>query len=387
MKNKKKFFYTIYAGILILAVFFICEYLFSLINLSLIFPPNRQTFYQTPEYSCLAETNNLGFRGKKTHHKKKSKYRIVIIGDSFTYGWGLNFEETWPYLIEKKLKENNINAEVLNLGVPGGNSTIYKKIAQRALPYLKPDLTIIAIEQGGDLAQIKKNLNQENTIKPSLFAKIMPITNLIFFDNKPISGDFYQEVTTTQDIKNFFTNLAKETIEKFDKRLNNPYPISLEIRKLILEGSLNSVLASVAYRDPEIFYHGFNQKDPQTELLINLMAQDLEEIKKLANKYNSKIFVISSPIGIFISDYQFKVIQEQGHRLTPAMLTSTWQDEAIKKACQKSNIDFYEFTKEFRKQDKLTPLFFKYDGHFNTIGASYLASLVEPIISKKLVNK
>ncbi len=45
--------------------------------------------------------------------------RIVIVGDSFTRGDDVSFEDTWGYLLEKNLKKAGINAEVLNFGVGG----------------------------------------------------------------------------------------------------------------------------------------------------------------------------------------------------------------------------------------------------------------------------
>ena len=67
-------------------------------------------------------TNNLGLRvSKKTVQKYKGKENIFIFGDSFTYGTGLEFEDSYVGLIEKKLIDYN----VYNFGVSSYSPSVY----------------------------------------------------------------------------------------------------------------------------------------------------------------------------------------------------------------------------------------------------------------------
>jgi len=43
--------------------------------------------------------NSLGYRGEESN--EKSKYKIFISGCSYTFGFGLNIEETWGYNFKK----------------------------------------------------------------------------------------------------------------------------------------------------------------------------------------------------------------------------------------------------------------------------------------------
>lgn len=59
-----------------------------------------------------------------TVSKSDGVYRIITLGDSFTFGQNVNTEDNYPSLLEKKLNENlkckNIKSfQVLNLGVEG----------------------------------------------------------------------------------------------------------------------------------------------------------------------------------------------------------------------------------------------------------------------------
>lgn len=80
-----------------------------------------------------------------TPEKPKNTYRIVILGDSFTYGLHVNTEDNYPSQLNNLLNENpickNINSfQVLNLGMEGydiGYSVErYKLIGQKYNPDL-----------------------------------------------------------------------------------------------------------------------------------------------------------------------------------------------------------------------------------------------------------
>ena len=65
-------------------------------------------------------TNNIGFRCHNI--KEKNKKRIACLGASPTFGWGVKYEDTYPVVIEKTLKEKNIDIEVINAGEIGYSS-------------------------------------------------------------------------------------------------------------------------------------------------------------------------------------------------------------------------------------------------------------------------
>lgn len=63
--------------------------------------------------------NNFRLNPKDITPTARSDYKILAIGDSFTYGHGVNDDETYPVLLEELLKNNGIQVKVDNAGVPG----------------------------------------------------------------------------------------------------------------------------------------------------------------------------------------------------------------------------------------------------------------------------
>jgi len=76
--------------------------------------------------------------------KQPGRPRIVVLGDSLTYGWGIEPEWSYPSQLERALA-SHYEVEVLNLGVPGHASEEVLSVASRFLPRLEPDLVIYGV--------------------------------------------------------------------------------------------------------------------------------------------------------------------------------------------------------------------------------------------------
>lgn len=64
------------------------------------------------------DTNSLGFRGEEWDTSPKRR-NIVILGDSFAFGWGVGFEETAGKRLERELQKMDPQFQVINLAQSG----------------------------------------------------------------------------------------------------------------------------------------------------------------------------------------------------------------------------------------------------------------------------
>jgi hypothetical protein len=91
--------------------------------------------------------NSDGYRGQLyPKEKPEGVYRIVVLGDSFTFGQGLNITDTFTHILEEILnnKSNIMNYQVINLGVPG--YSLYQNVEileDKGIDY-SPDLLILS---------------------------------------------------------------------------------------------------------------------------------------------------------------------------------------------------------------------------------------------------
>lgn len=84
--------------------------------------PEHTVAWSSPEFTEVSHTNALGLRGGEVGPKGAGERRILAIGDSFTYGHGVQDAETYPAVVEEILRARGNDVRVLNAGVPGYNT-------------------------------------------------------------------------------------------------------------------------------------------------------------------------------------------------------------------------------------------------------------------------
>ena len=85
--------------------------------------------------------NSLGYRDREVGPKDPSRYRIAVIGDSFTWGQGIEAKERFSNLIEALLGPRY---EVLNFGIPGHDMPQHLQVLEQVLP-LAPDFVLLQL--------------------------------------------------------------------------------------------------------------------------------------------------------------------------------------------------------------------------------------------------
>lgn len=56
--------------------------------------------------------------------KSPAVYRILMLGDSLTFGWGVELEDTVSQRLESMFQNRGVNAEILNTGVGNTNTSM-----------------------------------------------------------------------------------------------------------------------------------------------------------------------------------------------------------------------------------------------------------------------
>jgi hypothetical protein len=84
---------------------------------------NLDYLHKTSEYSARYYSNAQGFRTDRgQEHTRIEKpahiYRVMYLGPSFTFGWGVDYEQSYVYVISKKLSVPDKKIETINVGTP-----------------------------------------------------------------------------------------------------------------------------------------------------------------------------------------------------------------------------------------------------------------------------
>jgi lysophospholipase L1-like esterase len=85
--------------------------------------------------------NSLGFREREVPPRSAARYRIVVVGDSFTWGQGIERGERFSNLLERFLGPRY---EVFNFGIPGDNMPEHLIRLTQALA-VSPDFVLLQL--------------------------------------------------------------------------------------------------------------------------------------------------------------------------------------------------------------------------------------------------
>tara|TARA_B110000971_G_C20001784_1_gene497210 strand:- start:92 stop:1240 length:1149 start_codon:yes stop_codon:yes gene_type:complete len=308
---------------------------------------------ETKEYgSYRLYTNSLGFRDSKVKDiKLKSDYseRIIFIGDSFTEGVLLNFEDTFVGIIKKELKKKNI--EVLNAGIQSYSPSIYLNKVEYLIKNekLEFDKLIVFIDISDfEDESFRKIVNGKilddkddywfRTIKLSNSEKIKKNIKENFFISFSILNSLYDIMSKSYYDYYYFPKNLDKYIEKITN-LNNFKRDKWTLKENLMEKS-----------DFEI---------------INQMTDTMQLLKNLCDMHNIELVIAVYPhmSQIFHSDLESKQVK-------------IWS-----KFSKKNNINFinyfpYFISKDSSKEERIKVIkkyFIPFDMHYNIAGNKLIA--------------
>jgi lysophospholipase L1-like esterase len=110
---------------------------------------------RTAEFTSWIEINSKGLRGPEADYAKPpGEYRVLVLGDSFTFAEQVNQHETFTQLLEDRLNGSSglKTVRVLNAGSNGwatANELVF--LAEEGVKF-SPDLVIAALYAGNDVS-------------------------------------------------------------------------------------------------------------------------------------------------------------------------------------------------------------------------------------------
>ncbi len=114
------------------------------------------------EWRVYTRINGHGLRDRDIPYERQRKFRILVLGDSFTEGMQVEQDETFPKLLEQRLGNG---VEVLNAGVAAYGTDSELLFWEREGWKYRPDLVLLPL------------LNGRSGYSPPLMARTMPLAN------------------------------------------------------------------------------------------------------------------------------------------------------------------------------------------------------------------
>jgi len=134
--------------------------------------PNLRRKHVTAEWRVTVETNADGLRDR-TAPLPDSGGRVLGLGDSFAFGWGVEFEEAFLTRAEGRLRPRAVR--IVKAGLPGTGPTDYASFLAAYGERYDPDLVLVAVFVGNDFADaLMGGVGGQFTVRNGLMLKREP---------------------------------------------------------------------------------------------------------------------------------------------------------------------------------------------------------------------
>jgi len=357
-------------------------------TMELIFPPNAEQHYESIEFKYTANINKLGLREREIGPKQPGVFRICALGDSYTYGWGVEAEETWLRKLEAKLNAEGLKVETINLGKPGSGPPFYAELAEKALPYLEPDLVLVAVLMGNDI--MAGNEDRSASSSASLPVKVTRTLypNLLRYLQRPgtpvesRTTEVPPQVASAESNIEWTRNTAQEFLKKMGPEEQARYAlIDPQVRAGFETGRFNPYMVDLALKAPEVYNATLNLDDAWFQSTISKVADCLRVIAHAAESVGAETVVASLPDGPYVNDHAWQNIQKVGYTVPEGMVDSDGPDEAVHRAASEAGLPFVSVAGEFKKHRGEPDLYFPFDGHMTAKGHTLFAESIAPQVA------
>ena len=166
-------------------------------------------------------TNNLGFKDKKNRNVEFKENNILFIGDSFTEGVGVEYQNTFVGIIDNNIKSISNEYEILNAGVVSYSpivilSKLNYLINIKKFPITKVFVVLCNGDIHDDLFRYK-DINENYVVSHGDFINIKILVDINnFLKSNTITYQFIKRITPISNLFKDLNNQNNEDFENYD---------------------------------------------------------------------------------------------------------------------------------------------------------------------------
>lgn len=311
--------------------------------------------------------NSFGFRGKEPGARGR---RLLVIGDSYTEGFGLEENETFPFRLEGELKKLGArDVEVLNGGTMGYSPALYTIYFDRYFSNLRPNFVLLNLDLSdfADDARYLQIAEYDTAGNPISFPgrNTFPSFLMVYVyrNHSALLRFIHQEWQHWHLIK-----LRRENEPKMD-RLVGSSPVYVSEADLDHLGIKNCVKP------------------------IEMTIKKVMELKQKANSVGAGFGIHMFPSGYNVKKYEhlpqsISFVQAWDQRTRKdfswACYASPKFAEAIKAVAKRQNIPFFDSFPKVMSHPQKESLYFSRDAHWNSKGVEFVTESIAPSVLRAI---
>lgn len=310
-----------------------------------------------PDFDVLVRINSLGLRNDEIPAREPDEYRVLVLGDSFTAGHGVEEIDAFPSLLSRYLQGNTSHTghiRVINAGVPGFGTIHEVGLLKKLADILHPDLVVLALFVGNDIRD-----------------------NLLGLTGQVVSWDGLLRLSRAS------RRLIASSSRWFEPQNRNPRmssPVDQRGRKS--RASYHNLPLSLAYD----FVFLLDPQPPELEVGWTRTAHHLSDLKILVEAHRAGLLLVLIPMREQVDDEQWKQIV-RAFGLQDVRFDMALPQRRLQKIAHELGIETLDLLEPLRAAAHYQDVYFPNydDGHWNSNGHLVAADVLAKFLAGRLV--
>lgn len=338
--------------------------------------PHHVILYDTHEFTMSADISSQGIRNEMiSNPKPKNTYRILAIGDSFTYGWGVNPQDSWVKRLEKSIHIPGKKVEVIDAGVLGLFLNKEIDVCNAYASYMNVDAVIVGLYLGDDLNQeleYKMLVEDKKTIWEKIWPTLANISHPIIapFDTSSMTLPYHMTISDYWKISSrAFLNQYPDLLDNLDTQLQKEY----------LNGKINPWLFSkvLASGDDKYYIHILDKAYLSDAIFAYGLA--VARLKRECTNNLPTVF-IALPSAEQVTDVFYSVRKQFGYTMDNKLIRLDL-DTPLEKIISQFGYGYISLLPSFRK-DGCPNCYYPVDTHLTGEGNKRVTDIISLPLSE-----
>jgi len=387
MRDKKKY-HLFRAGMVLLLFGFsiVLDWLLGLLGFPpehYVHPANYTKMRKTLEFEYEFATNSQGLRFKEIAlDKKPNEKRILVVGDSFTEGWGVEHNETFSALLESYYSTPENEVRFINAGLTGTGPLHYMYALFKVGIRYNIDGVLIClyandVEDTPGAIHFNPSLNYNgnrdvlHAFLHSLYPRIYTLIKTV--KNKPSQQD---DIVKSASRRARIKGISETAIQSWSAKL------PLKLIDAANRSQLNRGCLTMGLLYPDFWIACL---DLQTEL-ANRKWRNMKRILDLmineCRKRNLRVGVVFIPCAFLYNPDAYQETNpliQCGTKVRKQWLTTTTQlQQNLYEWTNEIKVPYLDLTIEFRHAERIYDEHLNYpvDGHWTPLGHRIAAEAI-----------
>jgi lysophospholipase L1-like esterase len=274
--------------------------------------------------------NSHGLRDREfSYEKPEGVKRLLGIGDSFTFGYGVNLDDCYLKQLELELNRNGDKWEVINAGVTGYSMWQYLAYFEHYGYRYEPDLVTIGF----------------------------------YFD------DFYGDPSAEEKTYSGVRHHSLKSIRLVNFSRNCLQLLQFRYRYLLGSRWLRSIEDRREYILSNAYHRLLSGKADQK--LYKKFESRLREFYRIAKQHGARVLVIFIPDIVQLNHPELQGV-----------------NDVLKEICLRSHVSYLDMTSHFERFEDVKKLYLlPYDAHTSPAGHQIIAAEIKKKIKERMPNE